>query len=452
MPLPPADDAQSTADAGCSRGIKYCGPVFDPSGYAEFARGFVKALHRAGVPICLEVVCYERSQPDLGRDQGLLRGLRGRDVRYCAKVVNTTPDTYPNHREPGCVNIGFTMFETTRIPARWVQECNAMDGILVPCSWNREVFEQSGVRVPIRVVPPGMDAPADDELAPRDATAIPARSLRQGSRRPGPSKGWGLWRLSPPSDRQSAWQEADIADYRQRYKFYSIFQWTDRKNPAGLVRAYLAEFRRTDNVCLILKTYRGTFGPKEESLLADEISSIRDSANLADHAPILLISDLLSQDQVRRLHQFGDCFVLPHRAEGVGLPHMAAMAYGKPVIATGFSGNMDFMSSENSILLPYQLRPVTGMRWSPWYEGDMMWAEPDLAALRAAMRRCYANQPHAAELGRKARTHVVAEFSWASCAQRFVAAVAEIVAVARPQTQSHAALAPRGSPRQATSC
>lgn len=428
MSVLPVVDVPCSPVPRSSFAIKYCGPVFDPSGYAEFARGFVKSAHREGVPLCLEIVCYDKNQPALGSDRDLFVELQGRTLPYCVKVINTTADDFMRRQEPGCLNIGFTMFETSRIPAIWAQECNKMDGILVPCTWNREVFEQSGVRVPIRVVPPGIDPPAS--RSPVGATPPPAALLLTAKGPLDPSQ-------EKPVDGESAeqtpWQTVDITDYRHAYKFYSIFQWTDRKNPAGLLRSYLAEFRKTDNVCLILKTYRQSFAAEERELLLKEIAAIRDAANLPDHAPVLLISDLLSQDQVFWLHQFGDCFVLPHRSEGVGMPHMAAMAHAKPVIATGFSGNMEFMSAENSILLPYQFRPVTGMRWSPWYESDMMWGEPDLAALRTAMRRCYADQAHAAKLGRRGAADVLGEFSWKKCAHRFVQAVREIVEIAQSQ-------------------
>ncbi len=324
MPVLPAVDVSSYSPVSeCAGAIQYCGPVFDPSGYAEFARGFVKAVHALGVPVCLEVVTFVNIRPGLGADRQVLLDLQDRQLKCCAKVINTPPDCFAGFRDPDCVNIGFTMSETTHIPASWVRQCNTMDGILVPCTWNREVFEQSGVRVPVRVVTPGMDAPPAEELASQDVNpTIPAKLLAQAVRRTTPHAGSTP---SSPGDQRALWPTASLADCRERYKFYSLFQWTERKNPGGLLRAYLAEFRQTDNVCLILKTYRGDFGTKEQSLLLDEIASIRDSANLPDHAPILLISELLSQEQIRRLHRFGDCFVLPHRAERGRMPHMESM-------------------------------------------------------------------------------------------------------------------------------
>jgi len=302
-----------------------------------------------------------------------------------------------------------------------------MDGILVPSSWNRAVFEDSGVTVPVRVASPGIDLPRR-ESPPQNATGqtIPFRRLLEQ-----PLCVRGKIRLPRLFRRlASRWQPARISDHAKAFKFYSIFQWTERKNAHGLLRTYLSEFRKTDNVCLVLKTYRKNTTAAEQASVAEEVVAIRDSMQLPDHAPVLLISGLLSQSQIHWLHHACDCFVLPHRAEGFGMPHMEAMAHGNPVIATGFSGNLDFMDAGNSILLPYQLRPVVGMGGSNVYDGDMMWADPDLGALRKAMRKVYADRQYAVSLGQQARKQMRSNFGWSERVRQFLNAVNEIIAMA----------------------
>jgi glycosyltransferase involved in cell wall biosynthesis len=67
----------------------------------------------------------------------------------------------------------------------------------------------------------------------------------------------------------------------------------------------------------------------------------------------------------------------------------AAMAFGKPVIATGYSGNMQYMNSENSLPVPYTLTPVSPemLRLVPLFTENMRWAEPDLAQMAELMRK-----------------------------------------------------------------
>jgi glycosyltransferase involved in cell wall biosynthesis len=408
-------------------GLKYCGPVLDPSGYAEFARSFIRHLDRCGVPLCLDIVTYDKGRPQLGAEGKRLEELRQRTIDYRAKIINANPDCFRGQCEAGRVNIGFTMFETTRIPSRWVRACNEMDGILVPSTWTRTVFEESGVTVPVRVAAPGIELPDDRSSQPPLIGSIGFRlMLAKLPRARGKIRLPRMFRRPP-----ARWQAVDFDDYAQAWKFYSIFQWTERKNGHGLLRSYFAEFRKADNVCLVLKTYRRDTTAAEQARVAAEIVAVRDSMQLPDHAPVLLVSELLSREQIGAIHRAGDCFVLPHRAEGFGMPHLEAMAHGHAVIATGFSGNLEFMDRDNSILLPCQLRPVTGMGWSDAYDGDMMWADPDLGALRQAMRLVYADRQYAAGLGRQARQHAESNFAWNHRVERFLSAVNEIIAMAQ---------------------
>jgi glycosyltransferase involved in cell wall biosynthesis len=83
--------------------------------------------------------------------------------------------------------------------------------------------------------------------------------------------------------------------------------------------------------------------------------------------------------------------VLPHRAEGWGVPHFEALAMGKPVIATGYGGNLEYMQLANSWLLSFFMTPVGGMNRLT-YNGKMHWAEPNLENLQDAMREAYTNK------------------------------------------------------------
>jgi glycosyltransferase involved in cell wall biosynthesis len=87
-------------------------------------------------------------------------------------------------------------------------------------------------------------------------------------------------------------------------------------------------------------------------------------------------------------------YVSAHHAEGWGLGLSEAMAFGKPVIATGYSGNMEFMDARNSFPIPYTLGPVSEemTRRLPWFTPDMIWANIDKEALIRAMKRVVAGR------------------------------------------------------------
>jgi hypothetical protein len=105
-----------------------------------------------------------------------------------------------------------------------------------------------------------------------------------------------------------------------------------------------------------------------------------------------------------------DCYVSLHRAEGFGLPLAEAMYMGRPVIATGYSGNLEFMSEHNSYLVGHGMTSV-GIEAEPYYPADGMWAEPDLDGAARAMRDVMGDLTESARRGRAAAEHMRREFS-----------------------------------------
>ena len=149
----------------------------------------------------------------------------------------------------------------------------------------------------------------------------------------------------------------------------------ERKNPLALVRAFRKAFGSRQDVQLILKYHHSEFDPAATALLE----------RLAQTAPnIRTIDQTLPEEQVYGLLRSCDCFVSPHRSEGFGLSIAAAMYFGKPVIATGYSGNMDFTTPENAFLIDYDL--VTVQRETGAYKANYVWAEPSEDHLAALLR------------------------------------------------------------------
>src|SRR5258707_185253 len=107
-----------------------------------------------------------------------------------------------------------------------------------------------------------------------------------------------------------------------------------------------------------------------------------------------------------------DCYVSLHRSEGLGLPMIEAMLLGKPVIATAYSGNMDFMDRENSLLVPYRLTTLD--RDFPPYAKGMRWADPDHDDAAAHMRWAAENRSALQALGERAKATTTAYFNPAS--------------------------------------
>ena len=99
-----------------------------------------------------------------------------------------------------------------------------------------------------------------------------------------------------------------------------------------------------------------------------------------------------------------DCYVSLHRSEGLGLTMAEAMAIGKPVIGTAYSGNLDFMTSKNSFLVDYELTRVGADCLV--YPADGEWAQPDLEHAGRLMREVYEDPARAARIGARARADI----------------------------------------------
>jgi glycosyltransferase involved in cell wall biosynthesis len=102
---------------------------------------------------------------------------------------------------------------------------------------------------------------------------------------------------------------------------------------------------------------------------------------------VILLDELMSRAQAYGLIAMSDCFVSLHRSEGFGLGLAEAMPMGKPVIATGYSGNLDFMNRDNSLLVDYEMVEIKEDR--PIYTRGNMWAEPSIEQAAAYMREVY---------------------------------------------------------------
>lgn len=189
----------------------------------------------------------------------------------------------------------------------------------------------------------------------------------------------------------------------QRFTFLFSFDFLsvlERKNPIGLVRAFKQAFQPGEGPVLVLKTINGT-----ERM--DWLERLRWECR--DRADIVLMDGYLDASMTAALMAACDCYVSLHRSEGLGLTMAEAMTLGKPVIATAYSGNVDFMTDECAVLVPWE-RVSVGKK-APPYSPTATWAEPDLGAAAAAMRRMVDDPAHAARLGAAGAQHLAQHFS-----------------------------------------
>ena len=173
-----------------------------------------------------------------------------------------------------------------------------------------------------------------------------------------------------------------------------------RKNPFGAVDAFKRSFSGESSAALLIKVSHAASHPEEYAELEKRLRGI----------PNLYLTDrMLSRARVNGLLAACDGVVSLHRSEGFGLILAEAMYLGKPVVATGWSGNMDFMNTGNSCPVGYEL--VTLDRTYMNYEAGQQWAEPDIDHAAHLMRRVVEDSEYRTQMGERARDTIRSQFS-----------------------------------------
>jgi glycosyltransferase involved in cell wall biosynthesis len=205
------------------------------------------------------------------------------------------------------------------------------------------------------------------------------------------------------------------------FAFFTFFDgrsFMARKNPQAVVACFrrLVAARPFARAVLVIKLHGGENAPAE---LQNFLAGVEDLAGR-----VVVLQATMQEGTVHNLIRDCDAFVSLHRSEGFGLGLAEAMFLGKPVIGTAWSGNMDFMTAENSHPVPYALAPVPEGAY-PHAQGQA-WAEPDLDAATAAMLALVDYQAAARALGTKASRHMRTHHSFRAAGLRYAARLAEI--------------------------
>ncbi len=171
--------------------------------------------------------------------------------------------------------------------------------------------------------------------------------------------------------------------------------WVQRKNVLGTINAFQAAFESDEAVRLIVKTHNVTAAlPAKQRALWSKISEL-----CAEDPRLILINESFEPSDQKALLAASDCLVSLHRAEGLGLDILDALHAGMPVIATAYSGNMDYCTPETTWLVEYDMLPVETDQYA-FVEAAHVWAEPRLASATLAMKDVYQAGP----LGRAVKT------------------------------------------------
>ncbi len=200
---------------------------------------------------------------------------------------------------------------------------------------------------------------------------------------------------------------------------FDYFSFPQRKNPMAVVRAFRRAFPDLSTpVGLIVKS-SGAVGHFPQIK-----QQLRDAAR--QDGRIEIIDTTLDRPEMLALLKAADCYVSLHRAEGFGLGMAEAMAFGKPVIATAYSGNVEFVTPETAYPIPYRLHKVPSDGYV--YPEGQVWADPDEAACAAALVRVFTDRADAAKRAQAGQDFVAMRFGPANVGRIAAGRLKEIFA------------------------
>jgi glycosyltransferase involved in cell wall biosynthesis len=200
---------------------------------------------------------------------------------------------------------------------------------------------------------------------------------------------------------------------------FDFLSFVERKNPAAVLEAFrrLTRLRPGADVRLVIKLNNAGKGRRDARDFAGELAHASDR--------VIVIDRVMTDNEVKNLIRGCDCFLSLHRSEGFGFPLGEAMYFGKPVIATGYSGNLEFMNETNACLVPFRLVPV---RPGSYPRTDrQVWADPDVDAAVRGMVRIIDDPAYGRTLGESASRHLRTHFSYLAAGLRYRARLAEVL-------------------------
>lgn len=238
----------------------------------------------------------------------------------------------------GALRIGYWAWELSRFPDAWLPAFDYVDEVWAPSRFIQQAVSERTdkpvVRMPLVVEPKASDV--------------------------------GRGRFGLPEDQFLFLFFFDFTSFISRKNPYAAIEALQRAFPAG----------RSKEVGIVVKLNGGQLKPDDDQAFKGH--------PLLRANNVYLVDEVLSDGEIGALMKACDAFISLHRSEGFGRGPAEAMYFGKPVVTTGYSGNLDYCHEQNCWLVDYQLKPLLADEY-PQAEGQV-WADPDVEHAAAQMR------------------------------------------------------------------
>jgi len=359
--------------------VTLLGFPFHATGRGEHIRAVWRALAAAGVPARIYNLEPGKAAEDPSLQQSLgehlsetipagirLFHLNADSVPFFVSALRKRRTGYLRFRNTFTAgyNIVFPAWELPRYPAPWARDLEQFDEVWAASDFAHDAV-RAAVRRPVFHIPNACE-PHITTLLDRSHFGIPA----------------GRFAI---------------------LFFFDFRSYSTRKNPRAVIKAFrqLREARPDADVQLVLKFHHSPHEPNAAAEVAAAATAFGDRVSIIDAT--------LTNNESWNLVRCCDCFLSLHRSEGFGRGPAEAMFFAKPVIATGWSGNMEYMRPDNSFPVRYSLIPV-GTDEYPFSQGQV-WAEPDVDHATELLIQLVDDPSRAKLVGERGQAHMRANYS-----------------------------------------
>ena len=334
--------------------VLYVGHYREASGWGQVARDNILALNRVGVEVVPRSFPLGNATAEIPAE---IEQLESQSPQGCDIIIQHVLPHYMKYDSRFKKNIGIFETETTNWNyTSWVGHLNLMDELWVPCKQMADDCYNCGVLSPAYIVPHTFDTKIYEKM-------YPLLTLPVGN----------------------------------RFVFYFIGEMNQRKHLSALIQAFHVEFDPSEPVELVIKVNKFGMHPEQ---LANEIkgfcSAIKDGLKLykdpARYKSEIIITINVPREDILRLHQSCDCFVLPSYGEAWGIPAYEAMAMGNFVIASKTGAMLDYIEhGVNGFLVDGSMEPVFGQKetFEEFGTSREKWFNISVTDLMAKMREAY---------------------------------------------------------------
>ncbi len=376
-------------------------PLLTNSGYGVHSRQIFNWLSKRE-DVDLHVECLQWGRTSWLLNNNYEDGLIGQ-IMNCSKPYDKDqidisiqvqlPDEWDE--SIGNTAIGVTaLVETDRCSKSWVEKCNKMSHIVVPSTFTKNVLKRSGIlTTPVSVIPE-----------------------------------WYNSNVTNKSQVSKTLNDERYDVISENFCILMIGTLTsqnpqdDRKNLVNTIQWVSEEFKGQDDVAIILKTNFGKGTTSDRSLCKEYLNNFKQQLGPNKHPKIKLLHGNMTSKEVAALysHHKIKLYVSATRGEGYGLPLIEAAAAGLPIVATNWSGHLEFLDRKYFGAVDYNLVELSPNRVDDRiFEKGFKWADPLENSFKREIRKAYENYDEAKSKARKMAKDIRVNFSSASVKRKY---------------------------------